>query len=683
MAAKRATLMVSLFGLLPGLAMAQAQQLTGGEIRDRMINATIEGTNLQGKYQETYRADGTIEGLLEGQAYDGKWDVKGDQMCFYYNDMLFACSGIQIDGTKLNFLSSGEVVAEATYAPPKPVETAAAAPPATPVPPPPVDVPAPPAAPPPEATATPPAPPAVPVAPAETTAADPATPPGTDERAVIPVPVPATPALPTEQAASIDGGAKPAPGITVRPPTIPGTPPSAPAVDVPAVEALVTPPVPVPGVPTGAPSSPKAEIEQILRDFAPEMQVVVGDVVENGNDLLISRIDIEIERGLIALEDISILGGNRENAKAIFNPDSYAGGPRAADFLPLFDRMTVKRLIVSPPDAPTSTFGTFSVAALSAKPFAKAPPTTAQGMESVDESQALDIAQSIRYAGITFDDLFVAVPSGHPDPVNPADAQYFMRTGRIAIGAYDPQKGMVPESIAVEKIDMKVPNPQTGGDVPLTLARASISNVRFHEDYPIAGRVEVLGLSTPSSVADDAEARELFKAIGLDKLEFDAVLDIGADVDAKTSAINEFSVRWAGMGAMTMGVALGQVDIPSAIAGANPMVMLAATLVGANFSYTDDGGLEKILIAGSKESGQSPADLRQGLIQQVEQTKGMATHPALAKAFDDAISFLRRPGTFEVALKPAQPVPLATFASDQPPDPNKVVDTVGLTTSVR
>ena len=69
-------------------AAAQDSHLPGEEIAARIAGRAFAGqTPLGDAYEETYTADGAIEGLWNGSIpYGGSWWIEGDAMCFDYPD---------------------------------------------------------------------------------------------------------------------------------------------------------------------------------------------------------------------------------------------------------------------------------------------------------------------------------------------------------------------------------------------------------------------------------------------------------------------------------------------------------------------------------------------------------------------------------------------------------------------
>lgn len=90
-------LVLSLFAF-PALAQDLA---TGAKIKSSLAGNTVQGTmQTSGAYTEFYAADGTIKGA----DYTGTWSIKGDQMCFVYNDNPALCWGVRIDGRQVTWV---------------------------------------------------------------------------------------------------------------------------------------------------------------------------------------------------------------------------------------------------------------------------------------------------------------------------------------------------------------------------------------------------------------------------------------------------------------------------------------------------------------------------------------------------------------------------------------------------
>ena len=90
------------FALLAWPAMAQ-DLATGAKIKSALSGNTVQGSmQTSGAYTEFYAADGTIKGA----DYIGSWSIKGDQLCFVYNDSPELCWGVRIAGRQITWVGA-------------------------------------------------------------------------------------------------------------------------------------------------------------------------------------------------------------------------------------------------------------------------------------------------------------------------------------------------------------------------------------------------------------------------------------------------------------------------------------------------------------------------------------------------------------------------------------------------
>ena len=95
-----------MFAVPLSFAAAADAFLTGPQIRAKFAGRTISGTEDGIRYAERLLANGTIKGRSDTDpAYDGEWEVSGNEICFYYDsDNDDDCSRIVIKGSIVTFV---------------------------------------------------------------------------------------------------------------------------------------------------------------------------------------------------------------------------------------------------------------------------------------------------------------------------------------------------------------------------------------------------------------------------------------------------------------------------------------------------------------------------------------------------------------------------------------------------
>ncbi len=79
--------------------------MSGGEITAALKDHTAL---LPGGFAEYYAPDGSVHGMSDGQAYEGKWEVKNDMFCTALSDDPAVCSQVGHDGETLYWSLDGE-----------------------------------------------------------------------------------------------------------------------------------------------------------------------------------------------------------------------------------------------------------------------------------------------------------------------------------------------------------------------------------------------------------------------------------------------------------------------------------------------------------------------------------------------------------------------------------------------
>ena len=83
---------------------ALAQERAGSDqIRAAIAGHTVTGTmDASGAYAEFYDKDGSIRAA----DYAGRWQIKGDQMCFDYDDGPTRCWGAVLSGSQVIWIGA-------------------------------------------------------------------------------------------------------------------------------------------------------------------------------------------------------------------------------------------------------------------------------------------------------------------------------------------------------------------------------------------------------------------------------------------------------------------------------------------------------------------------------------------------------------------------------------------------
>jgi len=107
----RVLLLAAIALVLSTAAFAQsppgAGQLSGAQIRQLLIGKTLSGVDKGESYSESLNPDGTIAGHSASGDYSGKWQITGNQICFFYEGETepgkWDCTGARLQGTQVTW----------------------------------------------------------------------------------------------------------------------------------------------------------------------------------------------------------------------------------------------------------------------------------------------------------------------------------------------------------------------------------------------------------------------------------------------------------------------------------------------------------------------------------------------------------------------------------------------------
>lgn len=101
--------------VLPANAIASDLQLTGTELRTRMIGNTVVGIENGNYYEEYLASNGVILGRDRQSAYRGWWRIDGNKLCFAYEQdsddgdtpKSWDCSTVAVSGDRITWNDDG------------------------------------------------------------------------------------------------------------------------------------------------------------------------------------------------------------------------------------------------------------------------------------------------------------------------------------------------------------------------------------------------------------------------------------------------------------------------------------------------------------------------------------------------------------------------------------------------
>ncbi len=200
----------------------------------------------------------------------------------------------------------------------------------------------------------------------------------------------------------------------------------------------------------------------------------------------------------------------------------------------------------------------------------------------------------------------------------------------------------------------------------------------------------VSGFDIDASKVHNPEAAGVLKALGYDKLSISMDSVGTGDMKAGTSSLDKFRIWAPQVGELNWTFALSdykplpKTDKPMTI-DESLAPLLASRLQSLRLSWKDDSLTERLLKMAGMQSGATPEQVRDGLIEQIkafgQQYAGDAAVGAALQAF---VAFLQKPGALTIDAKPPQPprfgeIGTLVGASAGPPDLPKLFDVLGVT----
>jgi hypothetical protein len=217
--------------------------------------------------------------------------------------------------------------------------------------------------------------------------------------------------------------------------------------------------------------------------------------------------------------------------------------------------------------------------------------------------------------------------------------------------------------------------------------------------YPLLGEHSLKELTATMVGTVDKPTRSTFDMAGL-AIDFGALASYGPiakfgygkvtfeshgeavyDLDAKTVDLKSYALGAPGMGTLSMSYRLGNYPADWANKSSDEMQQIAMDIVidRAEARYDDASLVDHVLAVVADQAGQTTAEARQSAIDWLEEQKGAyADGPLVQEALDAVIGFLHAPKSIRVVVRPPSKVTVGELSRLGEPQPNEVMELLGI-----
>lgn len=185
---------------------------------------------------------------------------------------------------------------------------------------------------------------------------------------------------------------------------------------------------------------------------------------------------------------------------------------------------------------------------------------------------------------------------------------------------------------------------------PATIGSFGLADIAVSKGMPISGRMFLTRLALSRDMMPDAESKEGFDKLGIDRATVSFSLAYDWDLAKKRVSVHDTSLTIDELGALELAVETVDAEPGAEWAG-------TAKLAHARLRYRDNSLVDRAFRAGAKEAGSDDAAFRaQTILGLQAAAAGFAGDPAAAEGVKQIVSFLGAPKTLVIELAPKEPV---------------------------
>jgi len=211
--------------------------------------------------------------------------------------------------------------------------------------------------------------------------------------------------------------------------------------------------------------------------------------------------------------------------------------------------------------------------------------------------------------------------------------------------------------VTVEGLDVNIPGQ---GEIGLDLYEMDMATTV----PPIPTLIEMRtdNLTLPISAIDDADVRSALEGLGLETITWSDETILSWDEDTQDLTLERLYLSVEDLG--TLEGSLRFANVPRAAfedpEGQGQMALVMASFVEAEFSFTDEGLLDRGLAFASKDADIPEGVMAAAFIEQAVGATAFFQNEALTEMTRDAVTeFFNEGGAIRVSVKPVNAVPLA------------------------
>jgi hypothetical protein len=198
-------------------------------------------------------------------------------------------------------------------------------------------------------------------------------------------------------------------------------------------------------------------------------------------------------------------------------------------------------------------------------------------------------------------------------------------------------------------------------------------------DKPTGGTFDMTGLAIDLGAL--ASLQPIGK-LGYGKVVLESHGQAVYDTEAKTAELTGFSFGAPEMGKLSLGYRLGNypVDWPTMSAEAIQQALTQVVINGAELRYDDASLVDHVIALIADNTGKTAAETRQAAIDRLAAEKAKYADGSLAAgALDELVGFLQSPKSIRVVVKPPSKVTVGELSRLGEPQPNELMELLGVT----
>jgi hypothetical protein len=229
------------------------------------------------------------------------------------------------------------------------------------------------------------------------------------------------------------------------------------------------------------------------------------------------------------------------------------------------------------------------------------------------------------------------------------------------------------DGTALGKVEYTGIAAKTPSGPPVTLASVAFSNLAVAHGLLVSGEFSVAGLKLVKGQVTDDDILDVLNKWGLETATLSFGVGYQWDIDKKTAALKELTLKVDELGAVTLSADFAGIEKAETIAE-------TASLSHAVLRYTDASFAGRAFKFGAAEDGSDPAHYGEQLAVMVKTQAGdlLGSGPDVVAATKAIGAFLTDPHNLTIELAPPAPLAFAAIDADQELPPPEIFAKLGI-----